>query len=49
MRCGPATERSEGSRAKARHAISRLTFCEEKSASHIAENGYKYLEMADIS
>jgi len=38
------------SRATARIAIGPLDgFAKQSTASHIAENGYKYLEMADIS
>jgi len=40
----------EGSRATARDCMKPLAgFAEQSPASHIAENGCKYLDMADIS
>ena len=38
----------EAARKRVIKSAARL-FCGAKPASHIAENGYKYLEMADIS
>jgi len=44
------TSGGEESRATARDSIEPLAgFAEQSPASHIAENGYKYLDMADIS
>jgi len=39
----------EGSRATARFQSAACGFAEQNRQDHIAENGYKYLDLADIS